>query len=237
MENRNIQQFLENLGLTQYFSLFQENDIDLETLLLLEEQDLVQMGINSLGHRKKILANRDTSKNNTEIKGAIPDKNISKDLEEVVLYQSDIDLVDSNSTNIKITNNKAIIENKTFVLKNISAVSVFSDEETIAKQSKVQRYMKTAEKIANKGLYGFALLNAIMIIPALFLDDLNVFICILGALLGWGLARLNVNLPELQLTYYLQIESAGTQSDVIFTKDKEKIEEIMQALNTAIENM
>ena len=145
MENRNIQQFLDNLGLTQYFSLFCENDIDLETLLILEEQDLVQMGINSLGHRKKILANRDTSQSNTGVMAENSEQSISQNVDEVVLYQSDIDLVDSHSANVKITNNKAIIDNKTFVLKNISAVSVFSNEDTMNTMDKINT-------LANKGL-------------------------------------------------------------------------------------
>ena len=49
--------WLEQLGLGQYAAQFQSNDIDtLETLLALDDQDLIKIGVTSLGHRKKILA-------------------------------------------------------------------------------------------------------------------------------------------------------------------------------------
>ena len=49
------------------------------------------------------------------------------------------------------------------------------------------------------------------------------------ALVMWAMTKLN---PGLKVTWYLKVESAGTESDVIFTQDKDKIEEILQALNT-----
>ena len=48
-------EFLESISLSQYADIFEENDIDPEILAELRENDLVEMGIQSLGHRKRIL--------------------------------------------------------------------------------------------------------------------------------------------------------------------------------------
>src|SRR4051812_6541494 len=51
-----IQGWLEGLGLAQYASMFAENDIDFAILGKLSDADLKEIGINSLGHRKRLLA-------------------------------------------------------------------------------------------------------------------------------------------------------------------------------------
>ena len=50
----NVAEWLRSLGLSQYVSLFEENDIDLEILPDLTEVDLEKLGI-SLGHRKRLI--------------------------------------------------------------------------------------------------------------------------------------------------------------------------------------
>jgi predicted ATPase/class 3 adenylate cyclase len=47
--------WLEQLGLGQYASNFIDNDIDVQLLTQLTDTDLKELGINSLGHRKKII--------------------------------------------------------------------------------------------------------------------------------------------------------------------------------------
>ena len=49
-----LAQWLEQLGLSKYLDVFQENDIDIEVLPELTESDFAELGV-SLGHRKKIL--------------------------------------------------------------------------------------------------------------------------------------------------------------------------------------
>ncbi len=49
-----LQQWLEKIGLAQYFELFAKNDMDWEILPELNEQDLEKLGV-SLGHRKKLI--------------------------------------------------------------------------------------------------------------------------------------------------------------------------------------
>jgi class 3 adenylate cyclase/predicted ATPase len=53
--HKDISEWLEKLGLGQYASSFKENDIDTQILTQLTDTDLKELGICSLGHRKKIL--------------------------------------------------------------------------------------------------------------------------------------------------------------------------------------
>ena len=48
--------WLRSLGLQQYETLFRENDVDAEVLSTLGADDLRELGVSSLGHRKKLLA-------------------------------------------------------------------------------------------------------------------------------------------------------------------------------------
>ena len=48
--------WLRQLGLEQYEPTFRENDIDADLLLTLSAEDLRELGVASLGHRKRILA-------------------------------------------------------------------------------------------------------------------------------------------------------------------------------------
>ncbi len=48
--------WLRNLGLGQYEQAFRENDIDAEVLADLTAEDLIGLGVTSIGHRRKLLA-------------------------------------------------------------------------------------------------------------------------------------------------------------------------------------
>ncbi len=50
-----VSKWLEQLGLEQYASNFTDNDIDAQLLAQLADTDLKEIGISSLGHRKKLL--------------------------------------------------------------------------------------------------------------------------------------------------------------------------------------
>jgi class 3 adenylate cyclase/tetratricopeptide (TPR) repeat protein len=54
--NMDIEQWLQGLGLPQYAPAFAANDIDLSLLGQLSDADLKELGVQSLGHRKRILA-------------------------------------------------------------------------------------------------------------------------------------------------------------------------------------
>ncbi|HLX02604.1 MAG TPA: adenylate/guanylate cyclase domain-containing protein, partial [Trinickia sp.] len=51
-----IEQWLHGLGLQQYARAFVENDVDVSLLKQLTDADLKELGVHSLGHRKRILA-------------------------------------------------------------------------------------------------------------------------------------------------------------------------------------
>jgi class 3 adenylate cyclase/tetratricopeptide (TPR) repeat protein len=52
----NVGAWLDGLGLGQYARVFAENDIDSAALRALRDDDLRELGVHSLGHRKKLLA-------------------------------------------------------------------------------------------------------------------------------------------------------------------------------------
>jgi class 3 adenylate cyclase len=51
-----VEEWLKGLGLGQYASAFAENDIDFTVLGKLTDADLKELGMTSLGHRKRLLA-------------------------------------------------------------------------------------------------------------------------------------------------------------------------------------
>jgi len=51
-----VGEWLSGLGLGQYAPAFAANDIDGEVLPELTADDLIGLGINSIGHRRKLLA-------------------------------------------------------------------------------------------------------------------------------------------------------------------------------------
>ena len=52
---QSISEWLQSLGLDQYAEVFADNDIDQELIPDLSDQDLKDIGVSSLGHRKKLL--------------------------------------------------------------------------------------------------------------------------------------------------------------------------------------
>jgi hypothetical protein len=46
---------LQDLGLERYVPAFRDNDIDAEVLLKLTAEDLISIGVTSVGHRRKLL--------------------------------------------------------------------------------------------------------------------------------------------------------------------------------------
>jgi class 3 adenylate cyclase/tetratricopeptide (TPR) repeat protein len=52
---QSISEWLQSLDLDQYAQAFVDNDIDFRVIVKLSEQDLKELGVSSMGHRKKIL--------------------------------------------------------------------------------------------------------------------------------------------------------------------------------------
>ena len=51
-----VREWLKSLGLEQYEAAFRENDVDAEVLPTLTADDLKELGIASIGHRRRILS-------------------------------------------------------------------------------------------------------------------------------------------------------------------------------------
>ena len=51
----NVEAWLTDLGLEQYVEAFAENDVDGDTLTKLTAEDLTDIGVKSVGHRRKLL--------------------------------------------------------------------------------------------------------------------------------------------------------------------------------------
>ena len=51
---REISEWLERLKLGQYAKSFADNDVDRDLLFELSEDDLIELGVTSLGHRKRL---------------------------------------------------------------------------------------------------------------------------------------------------------------------------------------
>jgi hypothetical protein len=50
-----IGNWLRGLGLAQYEPAFRDNDVDAEVLLRLTADDLRELGVTSIGHRRRLL--------------------------------------------------------------------------------------------------------------------------------------------------------------------------------------
>ncbi len=55
-ESMDVAEWLRGLGLESHAEAFAENAIDAEALVLLSDEDLKELGVSALGHRRKLLA-------------------------------------------------------------------------------------------------------------------------------------------------------------------------------------
>ena len=65
-----IADWLEKLGMSEYAQRFAENDIDFAILGDLTDQDLKELGVSSLGHRRKLLRRLPNSKASRKVRRA-----------------------------------------------------------------------------------------------------------------------------------------------------------------------
>ncbi|KAM0872563.1 hypothetical protein ACQ4PT_038674 [Festuca glaucescens] len=95
-ENKCVVEWLRNLGLSKYEEIFTKEEVDWETLQWLTEEDLLGMGITSLGPRKKII----------HALGELRKKNDhTNDTEEDVVISEN-----TNKTKVPMNGNKLITE-------------------------------------------------------------------------------------------------------------------------------
>jgi len=68
----NIADWLRGLGLERYGPAFVANDIDAETLPELTADDLIGLGVTSIGHRRRLLAAIAALRTNSAVPNAPP---------------------------------------------------------------------------------------------------------------------------------------------------------------------
>jgi hypothetical protein len=127
-----------------------DNDIDDSVLNELTNEDLQELGIKSLGHRKKLLAAfNEGAATASEKLQAEPEKSDERALETVaapevsltaklekVLFERNITVWEAGFTGtyeaeVRITNRRVVLGSKTYALQNIDVVSVGNNEDAV----------------------------------------------------------------------------------------------------------
>lgn len=66
----NLEDLLQRIGMIEYFPLLNDNGIDLYVFLILSDHDLQELGVNRLGHRRRMLASQLRFRESVEISSA-----------------------------------------------------------------------------------------------------------------------------------------------------------------------
>jgi class 3 adenylate cyclase len=85
-----VRAWLEQLGLGRYADAFEANDIDEATLRGLSAEDLRELGIGSLGHRKRIIEAISRLASGPEPLAASPARRVEPERRQVVVFFADI---------------------------------------------------------------------------------------------------------------------------------------------------
>ncbi|GJH40827.1 hypothetical protein RCZ04_13770 [Capnocytophaga sp. HP1101] len=128
--------------------------------------------------------------------------------------------------NVLVSQSRLVIGDKTYVLGNISSVSVASDFWI---------------KKPNKGLYKFILTIALVLFfwQIRFIDvnssvTTYFMLFVYIALIIFALRKMSKLKPEYFYNYYVRISSNSGTSDVLDSPDQQYIQKIVDALNQAI---
>jgi hypothetical protein len=104
-----IATWLRELGLERYEQAFRDNDVDAKVLPQLTAEDLKEIGITSVGHRRSLLAAIETLRPETAIPEleqpsatALPDAEPSREAERRQLTVMFVDLVGSTALSARL---------------------------------------------------------------------------------------------------------------------------------------
>jgi hypothetical protein len=252
-----VRSFLTRIGFPQYADAFESNSIGMRELSALTMDDLKELGVASLGHRKTILL---------EAQGASGDRNqavvsrateVEAAGEERTYLVCEVALKDEGLAKVTITSRRAIIGSKTYALQNISAVSLGSNAEELDREhaEAMKSWQKANSPNAKAGLYLFAFISfGYALYQMATRDPLNVSILDSGQVInnsdaGAGvcgilgivfivMANQRAVQPVREPTSWAaRISAAGSEQDVVRSHDQAKVVEIVKALNEAIVNL
>ena len=228
--------FLRNIGLEQYLEAFEKNGVTAANLKELSNDDLKDMGIDVLIHRKEIL------------KAIKEEQNKEKSVEKI-FYNKQVNIVNGGVADVKITSHRAILGEKTYSLQNIAAVEAFSNEEEVEKryQAALNAWRRQKSSSGSK-IFGSILiaLGFLSIFGNMIDGNVETLINgIIGAgiccfLPGGILVTRNVTPAEPikgNIVWSVRIQASGTSSDVIQSINEQTIREIVNALNDSIMNL
>lgn len=134
--------------------------------------------------------------------------------------------------NVLVSQSRLVIEDKTYVLRNISSVSTASNH-----------WIKKPSKVLYKILIGLALLllyNQYKVISLYKQQNTDIpnfcyiMIVIYIAVFIFAVYKINRLKPQYFYNYYVRISSNSGTSDVLSSSDKQYIQKVVEALNQAI---
>ncbi len=242
MSQKEISDLLNSLGLQEYTDTFIRNGVDLAMIGTLSGDDLKELGVTSLGHRKTILAAIQTQFARPASPSASePGRSSPAPREEQTYLETEVAIINGSVATVKITSRRAVLGDKTYSLQNIAAVEVWSNAaEMEGRHQLAMQAWKlkngTAQRVVN---YAFAVVCFGTSIWALTDNNGGAAGCCglvgLGAIIA---ARKTPPPPQKPPSLWsVRIQASGTSNDVIQSTNKEKIEEIVKALNEAIINL
>jgi len=238
---KTVDEFLAHLDLGEYSDLFEENDIDIKGLARITDRDLQGIGVDSLGHRRKIL---DAVPGEPGEPGASPLMSPSRPSPggppsapaEKVFLDSMFDGIDGEHT-VRITSHRAILGSKSYVIDNIAAVEAYSNQDQVdlinegieAKNSKTR-----SRKVWLTFMAGFLMFVGLL----MMIDEGEVagaLMCCGTPAIGLIIKAKGMELLPLQSAHWcVRITAAGTVVDTLCSLQASSVEEVLHALNDAI---
>jgi len=255
-QDPDVRSFLARIGLSQYADAFETNSIDMTQLASLSAEDMKEIGVGALGHRKLIeaeiraLIQRADVLSTADIIDSI--SSTSGDFngrEERVYLETEILSDRRQIAKIKITSRRAVLGDKTYALQNIAAVEMHTNEVEIEKAH--ARAMEIWERALlpenrrghKRTMLILGAICAVLAVICLFGpsdEKKGAFVSCLGlmALVFFAAMNPSTKQPERgKIFWAVRIQASGTPNDVLTSYDKAKVEEVVDALNDAIVNL
>ena len=242
-----LEDILTAHGLEQYLEVLESNHIEVELLRELNDADLKEIGITSLGHRRKLLAavsevSSPTGQMSEPLTQPRGDDLAQAASEDERIYIDRHVHLNGKETRIVVTSRRAIIGEKTYVLQNITSVEVGDDAEEVAEKNKEIEEKNKSEGWGGRFFFSLWLwfLAAMVVLPTETSPEVGIWhylgagVFFLLGLAGFSKAE---KTPLFMPTYSIRVSAAGTVDNVLSSTDQDLVTEIVEALNTSIVNL
>ena len=224
----NLSSFLADLDLTELLPVFEAAGVDFDVLEKLTDSDLKEMGIAKLGSRRKIMfaLEKTIPINRMDLIAELEEK---ERLRQTVSGQS-----------VVLTTHRINIGETAFLMGDIKSASVYTHVEPDLEAEK--RLSESRAKVQTRLIGGLCVL-IVSLAGALFISAWYqiVLLVVLGG--GPGLFLLLSALRRMRSIarqevrpiqrYYLRIETLAGPKDMLMSKDKKELDEIVQSITQA----